>query len=66
MANVCDCVPTDFSRLLDGSNVPVSIWRRAEMPFILGQVNVLEVKLQQPKSPSTFVQGALCGQGWLE
>lgn len=36
------------------------------MSFILGQVNVLEVKPQQLKSPSTFVQGALHGQGRLE
>lgn len=27
--------------------------------------DVLEMKLQQLKSPSTFVQGALCGQGLL-
>lgn len=38
----------------------LSIRRRAEMPFILGQV---EVKLQQLKCLRMFVQGAPCGWG---
>lgn len=36
------------------------------MPFTLAQANVLEVKVQQLKSPSTFVRGARHGQGRLE
>ena len=40
--------------------------RRVEVPFILGQANVLEVKLQQLKSPSTFVQELCAGRGRLE